>query len=73
MDASTTKRARTDSSENSSRHYPCHNGAHLSEAAKKSLALTANELAAPGKGITACDESAGTIGKPIIIIVSATL
>lgn len=36
---------------------------HLSEAEKKELEETAALLCSPGKGISACDESAGTIGK----------
>jgi len=44
-------------------HLRCHNGAHLSASAKLSLANIAHHLASEGKGITACDESAGTIGQ----------
>jgi fructose-bisphosphate aldolase class I len=44
-------------------HFRCHGGSHLTGAQKKALRDTANALATPKKGITACDESAGTIGK----------
>ena len=37
-------------------------GSFLSIAEKDALEETATALATPGKGITACDESAGTIG-----------
>ncbi|CAB9497413.1 Fructose-bisphosphate aldolase [Seminavis robusta] len=37
-------------------------GAFLSEAEKAALEATANAIATHGKGITACDESPGTIG-----------
>ena len=40
-----------------------HNGNFLSKDQKEALLQTAAALASPGKGITACDESAGTIGK----------
>ena len=40
-----------------------HNGSFLSTVQKQALLQTASALATPGKGITACDESAGTIGK----------
>ena len=40
-----------------------HNGSYLSKEQKEALLRTATALATPGKGITACDESAGTIGK----------
>jgi len=40
----------------------CHAGAHLSADAKAQLESVCAEIAVPGKGITACDESAGTIG-----------
>ena len=33
----------------------------LSHQQKEALEATASKLASPGKGITACDESAGTI------------
>mmetsp|Transcript_16778 Transcript_16778/g.24810 ORF Transcript_16778/g.24810 Transcript_16778/m.24810 type:complete len:378 (-) Transcript_16778:1818-2951(-) len=36
---------------------------HLSQVAKEDLEQTAVLLCAPGKGISACDESAGTVGK----------
>jgi len=36
---------------------------HLSVARKRELDETAEKLCRPGKGISACDESAGTIGK----------
>lgn len=45
--------------------YPilsCHNGKHLSQHIKDDLLRVANHLASKGKGITACDESSGTIG-----------
>ena len=35
----------------------------LSTAQKKALEDTASKVSTPGKGITACDESAGTIGR----------
>lgn len=35
----------------------------MTESQKEALEETASKLATPGKGITACDESAGTIGK----------
>ena len=35
---------------------------HLSAAAKADLAAIANKIGTPGKGLLACDESAGTIG-----------
>jgi fructose-bisphosphate aldolase class I len=38
-------------------------GTFLSSAKKGALEETAAILATPGKGISACDESAGTIGK----------
>mmetsp|Transcript_39825 Transcript_39825/g.95829 ORF Transcript_39825/g.95829 Transcript_39825/m.95829 type:complete len:366 (+) Transcript_39825:49-1146(+) len=38
-------------------------GTFLTAAQKKALECTASSLATSGKGITACDESAGTIGK----------
>ena len=38
-------------------------GSFLSPQQKEALEATACQLATPGKGITACDESAGTIGK----------
>jgi fructose-bisphosphate aldolase class I len=38
-------------------------GQYLTEAQKSALEATAASLATKGKGITACDESAGTIGK----------
>lgn len=38
-------------------------GTFLSSAEKVALEETAAILATPGKGISACDESAGTIGK----------
>lgn len=37
-------------------------GSFLSDAQKAALRETAQKVATPGKGITACDESAGTIG-----------
>lgn len=40
----------------------CHGGAHLSAEAKAELVRICDAIATPGKGITACDESAGTIG-----------
>ena len=40
-----------------------HRGAHLSGEQKLKLRETAQHLASRGKGITACDESSGTIGK----------
>lgn len=40
----------------------CHGGAHLSAETKTQLELVCAAIATPGKGITACDESAGTIG-----------
>ena len=40
-----------------------HSGKHLSSSTKESLISIANALATSGKGITACDESADTIGK----------
>jgi len=40
----------------------CHGGAHLSKEAKAELAKVCAAIAVSGKGITACDESAGTIG-----------
>ena len=43
-------------------HLQCHNGRHLSAERKAELEATALKLATSGKGITACDESAGTIG-----------
>ena len=39
------------------------NGAFLSAQEKAALEQTASAIATHGKGITACDESAGTIGK----------
>jgi len=60
-----SKRARTDDALPSSvlhGQFACHNGAHLPSDRKAALRATAVALAAPGKGITACDESAGTIG-----------
>jgi fructose-bisphosphate aldolase class I len=58
-----SKRARNDGQEKGIIPYhPCHNGAHLSLEAKTALETTARSLATYGKGITACDESAGTIG-----------
>lgn len=62
----TAKRAKTSdgaSDRNIPNHLRCHNGAHLSDETKESLANFAKHLATPGKGITACDESAGTIGQ----------
>jgi fructose-bisphosphate aldolase class I len=41
----------------------CHGGKHLTQEQKLALSSCANYLASKGKGITACDESAGTIGK----------
>lgn len=43
---------------------PCsyHGGAHLSAEAKAQLERVCAAVATPGKGITACDEGAGTIG-----------
>lgn len=59
---SQAKRARTMDS-GFPRHFPlCHNGSHLAKEAKAALEQTALKLATHGKGITACDESAGTIG-----------
>jgi len=40
----------------------CHSGAHLSAERKAYLEDVCKKIATPGKGITACDESAGTIG-----------
>jgi len=40
----------------------CHGGSHLSAEAKAALERICEAIATPGKGITACDESAGTIG-----------
>lgn len=37
-------------------------GTHLTDAQKEALEATANAMATPGKGITACDEGPGTIG-----------
>jgi fructose-bisphosphate aldolase class I len=45
------------------RFISAHGGKHLSIRAKEALVSTARALATKGKGITACDESAGTIGK----------
>lgn len=36
---------------------------HLSSDAKAELSRIAKQVAVPGKGILACDESAGTAGK----------
>lgn len=41
----------------------CHSGSHLGTEKKEALVQIASHLATAGKGITACDESAGTIGK----------
>ena len=59
-----SKRARTEEAPSSVLHgqFACHNGAHLPSDRKAALHATALALAAKGKGITACDESAGTIG-----------
>jgi len=40
----------------------CHSGAHLTAEQKAELDQVCAAIATPGKGITACDESAGTIG-----------
>lgn len=48
------------SSSSSTQHYlACHNGSHLNTFQRKSLREIAVALATKGKGITACDESAG--------------
>ena len=60
------KRSRKDERSSTERpylHLRCHNGSHLSSEARSALSAVALGLATPGKGITACDESAGTIGK----------
>ena len=61
------KRAREELSSNLAEEIPrfisAHSGKHLSAKAKEDLMFTAKALATKGKGITACDESAGTIGK----------
>ena len=57
------KRAKLDEAEDITGFHLCHNGAHLTNEQKSSLVSIANALATRGKGITACDESAGTIGK----------
>ncbi|KNC79511.1 hypothetical protein SARC_08097 [Sphaeroforma arctica JP610] len=41
---------------------PCNGGAHLTDCQKGTLEQIAVSLGTPGKGITACDESAGTMG-----------
>jgi len=40
----------------------CHGGTHLSAEAKAELVKIAEQIATPGKGITACDEGPATIG-----------
>ena len=64
MQQPSAKRSRTgeDGTTSSLVGRTCHNGAHLSIERKESLASIATALATTGKGITACDESAGTIG-----------
>jgi hypothetical protein len=47
------------SSSSTQHHLSCHNGSHLTEVRKSSLRKIAAALATKGKGITACDESAG--------------
>ncbi len=44
-------------------NHSCHNGAHLSKERKAELERVCEHIAQPGKGITACDEGPGTIGK----------
>lgn len=41
----------------------CHSGSHLGNEKKAALMQIASHLASAGKGITACDESSGTVGK----------
>ena len=57
-----SKRAKVDGGR-PRRLLACHGGAHLSSAEKEALSSICRRLAVGGKGITACDESAGTIGK----------
>jgi hypothetical protein len=54
------KRDHGEMSSSIKQHYlSCHNGSHLTEVRKSSLRKIAAALATKGKGITACDESAG--------------
>jgi hypothetical protein len=65
-----SKRIKLDFSENISGYHSCHNGSHLKLEAKASLCSIAESLATEGKGITACDESAATIGRYIFSILN---
>ena len=58
-----TKKQRTE--QQLASRFACHGGAHLTQDAKTALEEVCTRLAQPGKGITAADESAGTIGKRV--------
>lgn len=62
---SSCKRARTDEVKGTTtyRYTRSTRGSHLDAERKKELEQTAAAIATHGKGIAACDESAGTIGK----------
>ena len=68
-----SKRIKIDFSEIISGYHSCHNGSHLTLKAKASLCSIAESLATDGKGITACDESAATIGRYILSVLRISI